>query len=131
MIEDDDHLLTVLRHIEANPLRVRLVADAGDYRWSSFAAHGRGQPDALLDGLIVYDELARTASTRLRRWTSFVHQSPSEEELSALRRSNTTGLPFGSSAWVERLGKALDLDLTIRPRGRPRKVPAESDGSKR
>src|SRR5262245_10737396 len=38
VIQDDDHLLTVLRHIEANPLRARMVAAAGAYRWSSFAA---------------------------------------------------------------------------------------------
>src|SRR3954470_11916825 len=61
VIQDDDHLLTVLRHIDATPVRARLVADAGDYRWSSFAAHGRGQPDALLDGVSGYEGLARTA----------------------------------------------------------------------
>src|SRR5947209_18377698 len=39
VVQDDDHLLTVLRYIEANPLRAGLVRDAGDYRWSSYAAH--------------------------------------------------------------------------------------------
>ena len=38
VIQDDDHLLTALRYIEANPLCARLVAATGDYRWSSFAA---------------------------------------------------------------------------------------------
>src|SRR4051812_7104268 len=89
VIEDDDHLLTVLRYIEANPLRARLVAEAGDFRWSSFGTHGHGQPNVLLDPVIAYQELARTAPTRQRRWTSFVHQLPSDEELTALRRSST------------------------------------------
>jgi putative transposase len=40
VIQDDEHLATVLRYIEANPLRARLVERAGDYRWSSFRAHG-------------------------------------------------------------------------------------------
>jgi hypothetical protein len=31
-------------------------------------------------------------------------------------------LPFGSPEWVKPLAKRLDLDLTIRPRGRPRKT---------
>jgi putative transposase len=39
----------------------------------------------------------------------------------AIRRSVETGLPYGSQAWVSRLAGRLDLDLTIRPRGRPRK----------
>ncbi len=46
VIQDDDHLLTVLRYIEANPLRARLVEHAGMYRWSSFASHGDGVADA-------------------------------------------------------------------------------------
>src|SRR3990172_7915988 len=34
-IQQDEHLLTVLRYIEANPLRARLVKRAEDWRWSS------------------------------------------------------------------------------------------------
>jgi len=45
-----------------------------------------------------------------------------EEALVArIRRSNAAGLSFGDERWVKRLAKRLDLDLTIRPRGRPRK----------
>jgi len=31
------------------------------------------------------------------------------------------GLPFGEAGWTKRLARRLDLDLTIRPRGRPSK----------
>ena len=47
--QDDEHLVTVLPYIEANPLRARLVEHAGEYRWSSFACHGNGPLDAILD----------------------------------------------------------------------------------
>src|SRR5438270_14060458 len=36
-IADDDHLLTVLRYVEGNPLRAGMVADLQTYRWSSYA----------------------------------------------------------------------------------------------
>lgn len=42
-------------------------------------------------------------------------------ELAAIRRSNETSLPDVASAWTERLCRRLKIDLTIRPRGRPRK----------
>ena len=45
-----------------------------------------------------------------------------EQTLAAIRRSSATGLPYGEDTWVERLAKKLDLDLAIRPRGRPRKT---------
>ena len=120
VMQDDDHLLTVLRYIEANPLRAGMAADAGGYPWSSFATHGRGQPNELLDRLVIYEELARSAAARQRRWARFVHQTSSDAELTALRRSTATRLPFGATRWVERLSGTLGLDLVIRPRGRPR-----------
>src|ERR1051325_2400699 len=34
-IQDDSHLLTVLRYVERNPLRARLVRRAEEWKWSS------------------------------------------------------------------------------------------------
>jgi len=81
VIQDDEHLLTVLRYIEANPLRAELVEHAGDYRWSSFRAHGLGESDALLDRVEGYEALAVQRAARLRRWSAFVHNTPDDAEL--------------------------------------------------
>jgi putative transposase len=121
VIQDDDHLLAVLRYIEANPLRANLVERAGEYQWSSFACHGDGRPDDLLDAVPAYDSLAVHAAARQRRWSAYVHQTPDEVELAAIRRSDETGLPYGGQLWTDRLCRRLKLDLAIRPRGRPRK----------
>jgi len=51
-----------------------------------------------------------------------VHQAAEDGELAAIRRSTETGLPYGDRTWVDRLCGRLKLDLTIRPRGRPRKA---------
>ena len=51
VIQDDDHLLTVLRYIEANPLRPTWSNRRADYPWSSFSCHGLGKADELLDSL--------------------------------------------------------------------------------
>ena len=127
VVQDDDHLLTVLRYIEANPTRARMVERAGDYRWSSFAAHGLGKADELARrGRFAYDGLAATPAARHHRWSAFVHEASDDAELAAVRRSVQTGLPFGESSWVEALGRRLGLDLEIRPRGRPRKPVPEA-----
>lgn len=124
VIQDDDHLLSVLRYIEANPLRAKLAPRAGAYPWSSFGCHGEGRADPLLAPVVPYEALASRAATRQRRWSAYVHQTPGEAELAAIRRSAETGLPYGERSWVDRLCRRLKLDLTIRPRGRPRKNPA-------
>ncbi len=126
VIQDDEHLVTVLRYIEANPIRAGLVEQAGDYRWSSFRAHGLGQNDPLLDRVVPYETLAAQPVGRQRRWSAYVHETPDEAELAAIRRCGQTGLPFGESSWVGRLCERLRLDLTIRPRGRPRKGIAQA-----
>ena len=117
----------MLRYIEANPLRAKMVERAGDYRWSSFACHVGGRPDPLLDAVPGYEALAAYPAVRQRRWSAYVHQEPEEAELAAIRRSAETGLPYGEKGWVDRLCGRLKLDLTIRPRGRPRKN-AKFDG---
>ena len=122
VIQDDEHLLTVLRYIEANPLREDIVKRAEEYRWSSYAAHGQGERNRLLDTLVTYDELSPYPKVRQRQWAQKVHAPLEEAALDGIRRSNATGLPYGNAPWVKRLAKRLNLDLTIRPRGRPRKT---------
>jgi putative transposase len=122
VIQDDDHLLAVLRYIEANPLRAKLAEHADEYRWSSFASHGNGRVDSLLDPTVAYEALGSHAAIRQRRWSAYVHKTPDVNELAAIRRSSETGLPYGERSWIDRLCQRLKLDLTIRPRGRPRKV---------
>ena len=121
VIQNGDHLLCVLRYIEANPVRAKMVKKAGDYRWSSYAAHGQGKPDDLLAPLVEYESLSTYPAVRRRRWAEYVHQSPADAELACIRRSNETGLPLGEPNWVSNLAKKLKLDLSIRPRGRPKK----------
>ena len=42
VIQDDEHLLAVLRYIEANPLRAGIVADAGEYSGAALPFMARG-----------------------------------------------------------------------------------------
>jgi putative transposase len=122
VIQDDEHLLTVLRYIEANPLRAKLTEHASEYRWSSFSSHGNGRGDPLIDSNTAYENLGAHASVRQRRWSAYVHKTPDANELAAIRRSSETGLPYGERSWIDKLCKRLKLDLTIRPRGRPKKL---------
>ena len=126
LIQDDEHLLTVLRYIEANPLRAGMVADLKDYPWTSYAAHGLGQANPLLSEVPVWSRLGAAEAVRQAFWRHWVHEPLTERELAALRRSVTTGRPFGTESWAQRIGQWMGLALTPRRRGRPPKhLPAE------
>jgi REP-associated tyrosine transposase len=122
VIQSDEHLLAMLRYIEANPLRAKLVKRADEYPWSSYRVHGLGEANELVDRLVTYEALSPRAKVRQRKWAEKVHQPIEDARLEAIRRTSATGLPFGDAAWVKRLARRLELDLTIRPRGRPRKT---------
>ena len=121
MIETDEHLLTALRYVEANPLRAGMVADLASYPWSSYRVHGLGKSFGLIDEAPVGERLGKSESARQSRWRQGVHTPLTEKELAAVRRAVTTGRPFGTERWLAALARRLDLDLAPRPRGRPRK----------
>jgi putative transposase len=122
VIQDDMHLLVVLRYIEANPLRAGMVADPADYRWSSYRCHGAGRDDPLLSGFPEWDEMGPTEAERRRRWRMKVRGAQPTAELEALRRSLGSGRPFGAQEWAEVTAKRLGLVREPRAKGRPRKM---------
>jgi putative transposase len=122
LIQDDMHLLVVLRYIEANPLRARMVADPAGYRWSSFPHHGLGRDDRLLSTFPEWEELGRTEPERRKRWRAKVRGVQDEAELTSVRQSLPTGRPLGAPDWIERMAKRLGIDWNPRRRGRPPKA---------
>ena len=121
MVQQDEHLLVVLRYIEANPLRAGVVADLAEYRWSSFAAPWAWPRRSHVEPVPAWDELGRTPGERRRRWRAKLHRVQPEAELSAVRQSLRSARPLGAADWTERIAKRLGINLNPRPRGRPRK----------
>jgi putative transposase len=111
-IQEDEHLLMVLRYIERNPVRAALVARAEDWRWSS--AHLFGQPGDL-------PMLDPGPVPRPDDWLVHVNQALHEGDLKHLRRCVRREAPYGSNDWVERTAQALGLEASLRPPGRPRR----------
>ena len=109
-IEQDTHLLTVMRYVERNALRSGLVERAELWPWGSLA--WRRQGDCRL--------LARPPVPMPRDWVSFVNQPQTTDELAALRECARRQRPYGDDAWIRSTAGALGRDWTIRPKGRPR-----------
>lgn len=113
-IEDDQHLLTVLRYVERNPLRANLVTRAEDWPYGSFFRREHGDAES-------QEVLAEWPVARPRQWKSIVARPQTEAELTAIRKCVKKGSPFGSQAFVTQSAARLKLEHTLRSRGRPRK----------
>ena len=68
------YLLACMRYIELNPVRAHLVADPGDYRWSSFRANAFGHNDPIVTPHPLYYALGRSPDLRRRAYARFVHR---------------------------------------------------------
>jgi putative transposase len=64
--------------------------------------------------------LATWPQPRKPSWTDYVNQPQTEAELAAIRRSLRRGSPFGDDQWITRTADKLDLETTLRSRGRPK-----------
>ena len=113
-IQEDDHLLTVLRYIERNPVRAGLVQRAEDWRWSSASRIAVGMP-TLDPGPV----------PRPEGWLQHVNEPQTEAEAARLRLSVQRGRPFGGTRWMTETAQRLGLEASLRRRGRPRKDRAE------
>ena len=109
-IQDDDHLLTVIRYVERNPIRANLVNSATAWAWSSL---GSPPPEVRTPALHA-GPVARGAN-----WLAHVEQPLTEAELVAVRRCVARGTPFGTPAWTEITASVLGLESTLRQAGRP------------
>lgn len=112
-IQEDEHLLAVLRYVERNPVRARLVRGAENWRWSSLRQRMPGASESLLSASPV---------PLPSRWIELVNQPQNEAELAAIQRSVQRGTPYGGPRWTPRAAEELGLESTLRPRGRPRKA---------
>jgi putative transposase len=113
-------LFVVLRYIEANPLRAKMVTELAEYRWSSYPHDGLERDDPLLSHFPEWDELGRTEAERHRRWRAKVRAVQMEAELTTVRSSLRSGRPFGTAEWTEQTAERLNIEFIPRPRGRPR-----------
>ena len=111
-VQDDSHYLTVLRYIEANPLRAGLVEDASDWLWGSFAVR-RG-----VESLF---ELSEGPLELPRNWSNLVQRSLAQPQVERIKTSINGGAPLGEPGWTQRTAAIMKLESTLRPRGRPRK----------
>jgi len=114
-VQDDSHLLTLCRYVEANPLRAKLVRRAEDWRWSRLSKDRR-------DGVGAALRAVDWPLDRPRNWVALVNEALGEAEAAAVRTSIARERPFGSDGWVRRTAERLGLGFTLNPRGRPRKA---------
>ena len=122
LVDADSYLLELARYVVLNPVRAGMVADAGDWPWSSYGAMvgALASPDWLAtDGLL--SAFANTRNAARRRYMQFVAAGVGAEPIwKHLNRQ----VYLGSDAFMQRMqDKAGDADDINVPRAHRRPPP--------
>jgi putative transposase len=113
-IQCDEHFLTVGRYVERNPVRAKMVESAAQWPWGSMAKRALKNPPTWLMPMELWPVEAPS------NWLKWVNRAETAAELEALRTCVKRGRPYGDDRWQKRTAKELDLESTLRPRGRQR-----------
>lgn len=113
-VQSNEHLLTLLRYVERNPVRAVSIPIRKAERWPWSSA---GRPPKGIE----MPTLSAGPVRRPKNWLAWVNQALTEVELQAVRESIARGRPFGSDRWQQVAARRLGLESSLRSRGRPRK----------
>ncbi len=111
--ESSEYCQTLIRYVEQNPLRAKLVERAEDWRWSSLWRRERG-------GEKERKLLAQLPMDLPSNYLQSVNEILKEDSLKSLRNSVNKGTPLGNDAWVEKMVGEHNLEHTVRGGGRPK-----------
>ena len=114
LVEKDNYLLALIKYVERNAVRAKLVRHCEDWKWGSAwrRIHGTADQKKLLD--LIPIELPND-------YLKWINATESLIELSSIRHSVNKGVPYGREKWVATMATKFHLETTLRPAGRPKK----------
>jgi putative transposase len=110
-VQEDSHLLTVMRYVERNALTANMVERAEDWSWGSL--NWRARSDTAI-------KLTAPPIAMPSNWSEYVNGVQTPRELEHLRSCVHRQRPFGDRGWVELTARKLGLTSSLRSVGRPR-----------
>ena len=111
-IQNDHYLLSVLRYVERNAQRAKLVSRAEAWRWGSLNWRA-GKHSPLV--------LSTPPADLPKDWVEFVNMPQTAAELEAIRTSVNRQRPYGDPQWVDSQAHEAGLEQSLFNIGRPRK----------
>ena len=111
-VDKDEYLWSVVKYIEKNPVKAKIIERAEDWKWSSARSHIAGEQ---CKELALHPWLGEDEREKYR---GFVESEGSDDEI---RRATKTGRPLGSISFIEMLEGLLKRGLKPKKAGRTKK----------
>ncbi len=119
LIQSDRYLLSCMAYIDLNPVRAGLVAQAGDYPWSSFGHYVGQRHEKLITPHGLVWELGNTPFAREVAYAEMVQAGISAGQQKVLTDSVIKGWALGDPDFVADLQKRTARRVVKGTAGRP------------
>jgi putative transposase len=114
LVDTDQYYLTLLKYVERNPVRAKLVKVCEDWRWGSAYRRHAGEN---VEHMILDQSPVQLPSD----YTHWINTPDTDSELVSIRNSVNKGAPYGRLDWVDMMTERFELETTRRTVGRPKK----------
>lgn len=115
LVDKETYFLTLIKYVERNPVRARLVCRSENWQWGS--AWRR------ICGSDAKKQLIDLPPTPLPHdYPHWINAPDKEDDLSSIRNAIKKGVPYGRERWVDHMVKKYCLESTMRAPGRPKKM---------
>ncbi len=115
LVDTDNYILTLIKYVERNPVRAKLVRQCENWQWGSAWRRINGTP--------AQKKLLSGSPTPLphgyKRW---INTADKEDDLATIRHALNKGVPYGRTRWVDSMVTKYHLESTLRTAGRPKKI---------
>ena len=114
LIQNDPHLLAVIKYVERNPVRANLTKSCEVWRWGSAQRRRYGTPEE--KKLLTHPPVPLPHNYR-----AWVNTPDKDDNLTTIRHAVNKGVPYGRDRWIDAMVTKYTLESTRRFAGRPRK----------
>jgi len=115
LVQESEYVLHCYRYIELNPVRAGMVADPGDYYWSSHRINALGAHSDLCTPHEVYKGLGQGAE-RLAAYRGLFAPSVDDETMKDIRAATERGVALGDHGFIRAMEARTGTRLR---RGKP------------
>lgn len=114
LVDSDSYFLALVKYVERNPVRSKLVERCEDWQWGSSRRRisGTKEEKKLIDAPIT------PLPHGYKQW---INTNENEEALAVIRTSVNKGVPFGGEKWTEQMVIKFHLESTQKNPGRPKR----------
>jgi putative transposase len=126
-VQTEQYLLACCRYIELNPVRARIVANPGEYHWSSYTARMGGPGCEWLDLDPMYLALGDDETARQRRYLTFLEEAIPTGEWELIREAVKRGQLTGTNRFAQAVEQIIGRRIERRGPGRPLKTEPEAE----